>query len=743
MLKKILAILSSLILAGSVGILIYYIIGLKDIENFLRYAGSVFIFLITMLIICLTLIYSLKKTKKSIIGFILLILISLGISAGVNFINYNLMVINKALSSITSKLETVSVSLVSLDEKGKANDIKNEKIAILKEETSKNINTLSIELKESLKYGNEIVTYDDIYQIADDMQNETIKYAILPANYGEMYLLYDEYIDFSDKLNVILNKEKNQEVEDETVKKDINEPFSMLLMGVDTLSSSYNADTLLVVTFNPETLTATTLSIPRDTYTTLANGAKHKINASGWSGDKSVVKTVSKYLGINIDYYVKINFVGAVQLIDALGGIEVDVPYSFCEQNSKRKWGSNTVYVDKGFQKLNGEQALALSRNRHYWSGRCNKKYTTEGTRNDFTRGQNQQLVFKGILNQLKNIDSLDTLYGILDTLGKNINTNMSRDTILSFYNLGKEILKKVEGQELSDALTIQKLFFTSYIQTIRIGNMNLSTVGHYGGSVDAIKSALKENLGLKEKESIKKMSFNINNPYKETVIGKNIYTNKNAPKLMENFEKKDISVLQKWAANNGYTVQIEEKEITDGSYVNNAIIYQSPKFKVDLSTVSKTIKVTVAKVSNVVEVFKYSQCLTEEKKSDSRCILGDYTNQSLNTFKSFVTKTGLNLKVNYKEVEGTADKIVSQSVKNKSLYDIINNNLTIDIDYSTYKAPVEDNNNNNQEEDNTNNNNNNNTENKDDTTQNENNNQQENTPTPPPQEENNNDNNE
>ena len=701
MIKKILAIISSLILGISIGILVYYIIGLNDIENFLRYSGSIFISLLTILIICLTLIYSLKKSKKGLIGFIIILFISLIISIGVNFINYNLIVINKALTSMTSKLETVSVSLVSLNENIKQEELKNKKIAILNEETSKNINKLSLELKEELKYSNEVVTYDDIYHIADDIQNNVIEYAILPNNYSEMYTIYDEYVEFSEKLKVILTKEKEQEVEEEeNIQKDINEPFSMLVMGVDTLSSSYNADTLLVVTFNPETLTATTLSIPRDTYTTLANGAKHKINASGWSGDKSVVKTVSKYLGINIDYYVKINFAGAVSLVEALGGIEVDVPYTFCEQNSKRKWGENTVYVEKGLQTLNGEQALALARNRHYWSGRCDKKYTTEGTRNDFIRGQNQQLVFRSILNQLKNIDSLDTLYGILDTLGKNITTNMSRDTILSFYNLGKTILSKVEGQELSEAITIQKLFFTSYILTIRIGNMDLSTVGHYGGSVEAIKSALKENLGLKEKETIKKLSFDINNPYKETVIGKNVYTDKNPPKLMINFTKKDISVLKNWADTNGYTLEIEEREISDGSYVNNAIITHTPKPKVDLSTVGKNIKVVVAKV----KPFTYKQCLEEANKNDSRCILGDYTNQSLNSFKSFINKTGLSIKTTYKEVEGNDDKIISQSVKNKSLYDIINNNLTIEISYSKKKVietPPVDNEENNQEQNN------------------------------------------
>lgn len=684
MIKKILAIISGLLLAGSNGLLIYYIIGLKDIENFLRYSGSVLLLLITIFIICLTFIYSLKKGKKAIIGLVLMIVISLAITAGTGFINYNLIVVNKALSSMTSKLETVSVSLVSLKEGIKVNDIKNQKIAILNEETSKNINNLSSELISELKYGNETKFYSDIYHIADDLMNETIEYAILPANYLEMYAIYDEYVEFSEKLKTILNKEKDQEAEEETVQKDINKPFSMLVMGVDTLSSSYNADTLLVVTFNPETLTATTLSIPRDTYTTLANGAKHKINASGWSGDKSVVRTVGKYLDINIDYYVKINFVGAVNLVDALGGIEVDVPYSLCEQNSKRKWGSNTVYVDKGLQKLNGEQALALSRNRHYWQGRCDKKYTSEGNRNDFTRGQNQQLVFKSILNQLKNIEQLDSLYEILDTLGKNISTNMSRETILSFYNLGKTILDKVEGQELSESITIQKLFFTSYIQTIRIGNMDLSTVGHYGGSIDAIISALKENLGIKEKKTIKTLAFDINNPYKETVIGKNIYTNKNSVPLMPDFVRKDISVLQTWANDNGYTVEIIEREIDNNSFSNNAVIDHTPHSKVDLTIAGKTIKATIAKVIP----FNYNKCLQESSKNDSRCILGDYTNQSLSSFKTYINKTGLTINVSYTEVEGTTDKIHSQSIKNKSLYDIINNNLTIEIGYSKVQAP-------------------------------------------------------
>ena len=80
--------------------------------------------------------------------------------------------------------------------------------------------------------------------------------------------------------------------------------------------------------------------------------------------------------------------------MDAVGGIDVNVPYSLCEQNSSRKWGNNTQYIEKGKQHLNGEQALALARNRH--SAKDSKKMQqycptyTEGVRNDYQRGKNQ-----------------------------------------------------------------------------------------------------------------------------------------------------------------------------------------------------------------------------------------------------------------------------------------------------------------------------------------------------------------
>ena len=118
-------------------------------------------------------------------------------------------------------------------------------------------------------------------------------------------------------------------------------------MGVDSKKenikdSSFNGDALMLITFNPNTLNATILSIPRDSYVPIAcfpGQRKNKITHAAWYGEECMIDTIENFTGIKIDYYLKINFKGVVKLVDALGGIDVDVPYQLCEQNSSRQWG--------------------------------------------------------------------------------------------------------------------------------------------------------------------------------------------------------------------------------------------------------------------------------------------------------------------------------------------------------------------------------------------------------------------
>ena len=198
----------------------------------------------------------------------------------------------------------------------------------------------------------------------------------------------------------------------------------------------------MLVTFNPKTLTATMFSIPRDTFVpiTCYRNARSKITHAAAGGDSCMISTVENFTGIDIDYYAKVNFQGLIKLVNALGGIDVEVPYSFCESNSVRSLESaDLIFVEKGMQHLNGEQALALSRNRKEVP-ECGKQWN-KGTRNDFVRGQNQQLVIKGIINKMKNIKSINQLYEVLDAISVSLDTNLTREQILGFYNVFKKVL--------------------------------------------------------------------------------------------------------------------------------------------------------------------------------------------------------------------------------------------------------------------------------------------------------------
>ena len=160
---------------------------------------------------------------------------------------------------------------------------------------------------------------------------------------------------------------------------------------------------LILVTFNPNTLNTTILSIPRDSYVPIScfpGKYENKITHAAWKGTNCVINTIQDFTGIKIDYYAKINFKGLVGLVNAIGGITVDVPKDLCTDNSNR---SGKVCIKKGTQKLNGEEALVLARNR---------KQLANG---DIDRGLNQQKVLQGILDSAKNINSTTEVSKILD----------------------------------------------------------------------------------------------------------------------------------------------------------------------------------------------------------------------------------------------------------------------------------------------------------------------------------------
>ena len=198
------------------------------------------------------------------------------------------------------------------------------------------------------------------------------------------------------------------------------EPFTVLIMGVSEDISVKLTDTIMVASYNPKTQKATLLSIPRDTFVgTNKNKATSydKINAlyqtKTKESDTSPEKTlaaVNKITGLNITYYVVVSNKALVQLVDAIGGVEFDVPIDMDYDDSSQDL---YIHLEKGYQKLNGEQAEWLVRFRHNNNG---TSYPSSYGNNDLGRMKTQREFLKVVakqLIQLKNITKLGTFIDI------------------------------------------------------------------------------------------------------------------------------------------------------------------------------------------------------------------------------------------------------------------------------------------------------------------------------------------
>ncbi|EEL70682.1 Transcriptional regulator, LytR [Bacillus mycoides] len=236
--------------------------------------------------------------------------------------------------------------------------------------------------------------------------------------------IYSQFYNFSDKTYRELERGRKSMKREHKISP-LKDNISILIMGEDnseTREGEYGknarSDALMVATINKETAAINLLSIPRDTRVYIPIKAKEdKIaHAHAFGGIDSTIDTVEKFLDIPVDYYIKFNFDSFLSLIDTIGGIDVDVPVTFTEQDSQDQ--ADAIHLEKGYQHLNGEQALALTRTRHI--------------DNDFMRGQRQLLVIEAIGNKILTMNSLSKFNSILDTVSPHMSTNLSTTDMFS-----------------------------------------------------------------------------------------------------------------------------------------------------------------------------------------------------------------------------------------------------------------------------------------------------------------------
>ena len=536
------------------------LLSLTGIETVIRIVFIVFFILYIVIYSFWNLLNLLQRKYKALIITSIISILFIGIfCVGSYYIN----MVYSNLHNITENDKLVYTTyLIAMKDTDFDND---SSIGMLSDEDEIEWNILASKLYSEEKLVNNITDYDDYNDLMYDLYEGDIDAIFVPGGYVTLFSSEEKYQNIANETKILYEYSEERENQDLILSsnKTFDEPLTFLLMGVDSevsglnANAAFNGDTLMLITFNPSTLTATMVSIPRDTYVPIVcnNNKYAKINSSAAYGTSCVVDTVGEFLDVEIDYYVKINFKGVVELVDAIGGVEVLVEAPtymkdkydglMCEQNSDRLFGDNLVCIEPGLQVLDGEQALAYARNRHMYIG------------GDLDRIRHQQQVVEAIASKALQFSSIKELQNILTAVSNNIATNMATDTILSGYNVVKNMVSNVISGE--DLLNINKAYLETYSLPVYLpsSGMKTSAQGYYVDSLEDIRHALKVTLGIEEEEVIKTFSFSVNETYEISSPGKGLRKEQSSTTL-PNFIGSTVSVAEEYCQEHGIVFNIE-----------------------------------------------------------------------------------------------------------------------------------------------------------------------------------------
>ena len=259
-----------------------------------------------------------------------------------------------------------------------------------------------------------------------------------------------------------------------TLKSDKNvtkDNFVIYISGIDTsgkVDTKARSDVNIIVAVNPSKNKILIVNTPRDYYVKLhSKKAYDKLTHAGVYGIEESFTTLEDLYDIKVDYYLRLNFTTFINIVEKLGGINVDVPINFCEQTSDRD-STNQICLKKGKQVLNGEEALALARTR----------YTVAG--GDRGRIENQMLVLESIIDKALTPSILIRYNSLLGSVSNSLITNMNQK---EFSKLIKAQIRKKSSWDIE----------TYSVDGTDSNNRTYSTGGAYAYVMEPKEETVKE----------------------------------------------------------------------------------------------------------------------------------------------------------------------------------------------------------------------------------------------------------
>lgn len=282
------------------------------------------------------------------------------------------------------------------------------------EDVEETVNQINEELGKEIK----TVEYANIQEQMQALYDEEVAAVIFDEAY--ISLLEEEFEDIQERLKIIDTKAVEKQMQIPVKQEEIqleDDCFIVYISGIDVYGSirkTSRSDVNILAVVNPDSHQILLINTPRDYYIEfpgVTGGAKDKLTHAGIYGVDVSMAALGALYDIEPEFYVRVNFTSLIEMVDALGGVDVYSEYAFTTYNGE-------LTVSKGINHFNGEQALTFSRERKNLPG------------GDFQRGKNQQAVITAMIQKVISPAILLGANDIMASLAGNVDTNMSRDQI-------------------------------------------------------------------------------------------------------------------------------------------------------------------------------------------------------------------------------------------------------------------------------------------------------------------------
>lgn len=373
-------------------------------------------FLMIILEVITILFQVVKSRVLHVIGIIFAVVVCVGIGFGI-YSYYSAYHILMGVGGAEYKTDNMIV-VVRKDDPAE-NILDAEDYIFATQTASDNENNTKMLKKLQTVIGKEVTCRE--YKNVLDEANALMDGKIDAAIYNEAFsnIIEDSIPGYQDKIRILYQYGVDTKLQ--KVNQSVKKPFNIYISGIDVygaISTNSRSDVNIIATVNPDTKQVLLTTTPRDYYVEIpeiSSGQKDKLTHAGIYGVDASMATLSQLYNTEINYYVRVNFTSLIKVVDTIGGIDV---------NSEVEFEANGYSFAKGVNHLNGEQALAFSRERHSFASGDNQ------------RGKNQEAVLTAIINKMLQPSMLTKALSIMNTVGDSVQTNVSDQQIADLVQM-------------------------------------------------------------------------------------------------------------------------------------------------------------------------------------------------------------------------------------------------------------------------------------------------------------------